>query len=79
MEQIKQRLTTNWTLTRGIYLALGLYVIISSLMGDQQWLSLLLGVYVASMGLFSFGCASGACYGGSCEVEAEKPNFKVPK
>jgi hypothetical protein len=45
---------------RGIYLVMGIFVIIQSLW-MHQWLGVLFGIYFASMGLFSFGCAAGNC------------------
>lgn len=68
MENLKQRLLTGWTFTRVLYLGLGIAVIINSAT-SQQWFGVLFGAYFASMGLFSFGCASGACFGGSCNTE----------
>lgn len=61
---MKARLTKGWTLGRVLYLALGALVVVQSIM-QQQWLGVLLGGYFASMGLFSFGCAAGGCFGGS--------------
>lgn len=62
------RILTKWTIRRALYLALGTYVIIQSSM-DRQYFGVLLGGYFAAMGLFSLGCASGNCAGGSCEIE----------
>ena len=71
MENLKQRLLTGWTFTRVLYVALGTFVIIHS-GANQQWFGVLFGAYFASMGLFSFGCASGACFGGSCITEPQQ-------
>ena len=71
MENLKQRLLTGWTFTRVLYVALGTFVIINSA-PNQQWFGVLFGAYFASMGLFSFGCASGACFGGSCTTEPQQ-------
>mgnify|MGYP007080397504 CR=1 FL=1 len=68
MKNLKQRILTGWTFTRVLYLGLGIAVIINSAT-SQQWFGVLFGAYFASMGLFSFGCASGACFGGSCNTE----------
>jgi hypothetical protein len=57
---MKERILTNWTWTRVAFLLLGTFVIIQALAG-QQWFVVLWGAYFASMGLFGFGCASGAC------------------
>jgi hypothetical protein len=65
---MKERLTKGWTFTRVLYLALGAFVVAQSIM-QQQWLGILLGGYFASMGLFSFGCAAGGCFG-SCHTPA---------
>jgi hypothetical protein len=58
--KMKQRILTGWTFTRALYLALGLWVIISSAM-QMQWLNFAFGLYIAAMGLFAIGCASGSC------------------
>lgn len=73
MENLKQRILTNWTFTRVLYVALGTFVIINS-STNQQWFGVLFGTYFASMGLFSFGCASGTCFGGSCNTELIEKN-----
>jgi hypothetical protein len=62
---MKKRILTNWTFMRALYLLLGITVIIQSVM-SQQWFGILFGGYLASMGLFAFGCAAGNCYGGNC-------------
>lgn len=62
------RIFTKWTFRRVLYMAMGSYLIIQSVM-DKQYFGVLLGSYFAAMGLFSFGCASGNCAGGSCEIE----------
>ncbi len=65
---IKDRLLTGWTFTRIAYLIIGIMVIIQAAVNDQ-WLGILLGAYVTSMGLFAFGCASGSCFDGNCRVK----------
>ncbi|AEA44845.1 hypothetical protein Fluta_2866 [Fluviicola taffensis DSM 16823] len=70
-KQMKERILKNWTLTRALFLVLGTIIIIQSIL-SQQWFGILFGSYFASMGLFSFGCAAGNCYGGSCAVETKK-------
>jgi hypothetical protein len=68
---MKERILTNWTFTRALYLLLGIAVIIQSVI-NHQWYGVLFGTYFASMGLFAFGCASGNCFGGSCAVETKQ-------
>lgn len=60
---MKERLLTGWTITRVIYIGLGIMVIMNGVQA-HHWLSIFFGIYFASMGLFSFGCASGNCYTG---------------
>nr|WP_294894225.1 hypothetical protein [uncultured Pedobacter sp.] len=67
---MKQRILTGWTFGRGVYLVLGLVIVIQSAM-DGQWLGVLFGGYFAAMGLFAFGCAAGNCFGGNCNVETK--------
>lgn len=57
---MKQRILSGWTLTRVLYLAMGIYIVVQSVL-EQQWIGILLGGYFASMGLFAFGCAAGNC------------------
>ena len=55
-----QKMLTGWTLTRAIYLVIGLVFIIDSII-NLQWFGIMFGGYFASMGLFNFGCAAGGC------------------
>lgn len=64
--KLAQRITTGWTLMRVIYVAMGVFLIGSSY-EIQQWLGVIFGLYFASMGVFVFGCASGACYPNSTQ------------
>ena len=68
---MKERILTGWTFIRGLYLVLGIFVIIQSIM-SKQWFGVALGGYFAAMGLFAFGCAAGNCFGGNCEVEPKQ-------
>lgn len=61
MKNLKHRLFTNWNYVRVLYTALGLLILFSSI-PDLEWIGVLFGAYVSSMGLFAFGCASGYCY-----------------
>ena len=72
---MKERLLTGWTFTRGAYLVIGTMVIIQAAVNDQ-WLGILLGSYVAFMGLFGFGCAGGSCFDGNCEVKHDRDQKK---
>lgn len=65
---MKQRLLTGWNLIRILYLIIGISVIGQS-SAQHHWLGIILGVYLSAMGLFAFGCASGNCYQGNCDVE----------
>lgn len=68
---MKNRILTNWTFMRALYLLMGIAVIIQSLM-SQQWFGILIGAYFASMGLFAFGCAAGNCYSGNCATRSQQ-------
>jgi hypothetical protein len=57
---LKERILTGWTFQRFVFLALGVYLLISAAK-EQLWMGVLMGAYFASMGLFAFGCAGGAC------------------
>ncbi len=72
---IKNRLLTGWTFIRVAYLVIGIMVIIQAAVNDQ-WLGMLLGGYVAFMGLFAFGCAGGSCFDGNCEVKPDRDQEK---
>ena len=74
---MKERILTNWTFTRALFLIMGTMVIVQSVM-SHQWFAVLFGAYFASMGLFAFGCASGNCFGGSCATDAKgKANASI--
>lgn len=62
---MKQRLLTGWNFRRVLYLALGVYMIVQSVL-LRQWWGIAFGGYFFSMGLFGFGCASGNCSNGYC-------------
>jgi hypothetical protein len=68
---MKERILTNWTIPRALYLIMGTMVIVQSVM-SHQWFAVLFGGYFAAMGLFAFGCASGNCFGGRCATEPQE-------
>ena len=68
---MKNRILTNWTFMRALYLLMGIAVIIQSVM-SQQWFGILIGGYFASMCLFAFGCAAGNCYSGNCATRSQQ-------
>ena len=68
---MKERILTNWTFMRALYLLMGIAVIVQAVM-SQQWFGILIGGYFASMGLFAFGCAAGNCYRGNCATETQQ-------
>lgn len=61
---MKNRLLTNWSLTRALFLLMGTTIIIQSAI-SKQWFGMALGAYFATMGLFALGCASGNCFTGT--------------
>ena len=65
---MKERILTNWTFTRALYLIIGIAVIVQSVM-SQQWFGVVFGCYFAAMGLFAFCCAAGNCFNDKCSVE----------
>jgi hypothetical protein len=74
---MKERILTNWTLTRALYLVMGIALIVQSVM-SQQWFGVVFGGYFASMGLLAFGCAAGNCYGGNCATKPQQePNTTI--
>ena len=64
---MRERIFTNWSFTRVLYIAIGAAFIFQAAM-DRQWFGIAFGGYFAAMGIFSFGCAAGKCYGNSCDV-----------
>lgn len=52
---------TGWTFIRFMYLIIGSFIVVQSIM-DQQWLGMFIGTYFGAMGLFGLGCASGNCF-----------------
>jgi len=73
---MKERLLTQWTIPRVLFLIMGIMVIVQSAM-SHQWFGILLGGYFASMGLFAFGCASGGCFGGNCATKTKEESNDV--
>ncbi|HRQ16405.1 MAG TPA: hypothetical protein PL085_05010 [Agriterribacter sp.] len=69
--KMKQRVLTGWNRMRWIYLITGVIIIIQAAI-SRQWLGIALGNYFTSMAVFRFGCASGTCFGGSCDVHHTK-------
>ncbi len=65
---MKNRLLRGWTWTRAAFLLMGILVLAQAF-DAGQWLGVALGVYVAGMGLFGFGCASGNCGGNNCDLK----------
>lgn len=61
-----ERMARNWTITRAMYLTMGIIVMIQAVI-SHQWVGLAFGGYFAAMGLFAFGCAAGNCTGGNCK------------
>lgn len=57
---MKQRLLTNWTFQRAVYVILGALILTQSII-SRQWFGIALGGYFTAMGLFAFGCAAGNC------------------
>lgn len=57
---MKDRIFSGWNFRRVLYMALGL-IVIGQAVYTAQYFLILFGAYFASMGLFNFGCASGAC------------------
>lgn len=50
----------NWNVRRSIYMLVGIFIIVQSVL-VSQWFGLIFGGYFTAMGLFGFGCASGNC------------------
>lgn len=65
---MKQRLLTGWNFRRIAYLLIGLAIVVNAIL-VKEWVGILFGGYFAAMGLFAFGCASGACFGGVCDIQ----------
>ena len=57
----------GWNIRRILFVSFGIYIIYTSVL-DKSWVGVVLGAYFMSMGIFSFGCAAGNCYGNSCGV-----------
>ncbi len=70
---IKNRLFTGWNIWRIIYLVIGIAMLIQAAV-YEQWLGVILGIYMSSMGLFGFGCAGGSCSNGSCDIKGNQTN-----
>jgi len=61
IETLISRIRSPWNFTRWLYLIMGVTITIQgSMIG--QFMGIFLGLYFTSMAVFSFGCASGACF-----------------
>lgn len=72
---MKKRIFTGWTWVRGAFLFMGLWMIIQTAL-EGQWLGIVLGLWLAIMGLFGIGCAAGNCFSGSCEIRPDTNHKK---
>ena len=72
---MKQRVFSNWTFLRWMYLIIGVLLLVPSFL-ERQWLGIVLGSYFATMGLFAFGCAAGSC---SADLYKSKRNLQTEK
>lgn len=68
---MKERILNNWTITRVLYLLIGSFILIQSVI-ETQWPGIIFGGYFAAMGLFAFGCAAGNCFSGNCSAEPQQ-------
>jgi hypothetical protein len=68
---MKERILKNWTITRVLYLIMGVLIIVQSV-SSKEWIGTILGAYFVSMGVFAFGCAAGNCYPTNYETKSIK-------
>lgn len=68
---MKKRILSNWTFIRLLYFSVGIALIVQSIL-NHQWVGVAFGSYLASMGLFAFGCASGNCFVGNYEINSKQ-------
>lgn len=73
---ILSRIANNWTVIRAIYTILGAVVIYQGT-SEGQTFAIAFGIYFASMGLFNFGCAAGACYNPIDETKLSKATANI--
>ena len=57
---MKDRIVKGWNIRRVIYLALGLAMLVHSVV-VSQWIFAVFASYYVAMSIFNFGCASGNC------------------
>jgi hypothetical protein len=67
---LSKRLLSNWNLKRVAFAGIGILMMIQAIM-DHHWIGVGIGVYFASMGIFSFGCAGNQCFTNECEVSQD--------
>ena len=60
LQSLYFRVRYGWTVIRVMYLLMGIALVYQSVQ-MKEWLAVGFGTYFASMGLFGFGCAGGAC------------------
>ena len=74
---MKERILTGWNFQRILFLVLG-GIILFTAIPSLDWISIALGGYFFSMGLFAFSCAAGNCYNKISETNPDenKPELK---
>lgn len=60
MNRLKQRLISGWNFSRLLFVGMGGYITIDSII-TGGWFGLLPGIYFLASGLFAFGCMAGSC------------------
>jgi len=73
---LKERILKGWNIRRIIYLSLGSYMVVQSIL-QHEWLGALLGAYFAAMGIFAFGCAGGSCIPSGFQAKADSEKSKT--
>jgi hypothetical protein len=74
---MKNRILTGWNVQRVLFLLMGIAITVQSAI-SKQWSGLVFGGYIASMGLFAFGCAGGNCYGSlGTIIPKQKANSEI--
>ena len=54
---MKERILSNWTFRRILFVGVGLFVVVNSFLQKEN-VGIFMGLYLLSMGVFSFGCAN---------------------
>lgn len=78
LPDMKRRLLNGWSIRRGIYLLIGLTILVQGVL-MQEWIGIIGGAYFLVMGILGLGCADGNCSQANCDTPISTKDFQKIK